>query len=209
MGRWCSHTSESRRQGRTRVLGGDKRLAPDTRSCRKYRLSFRSDGVLRHVSYSIEGLKSFAVVAAETASGAESNDPRSPRVVAGSTSMARPGRSLASPFSRVVDGHVKRGFFSRQNRRCRRLCGIPSGSARDSRLRERTDVRARGRSQTRSQPCSATFRFGAPRKGSTFALILLCAFVVPRRESSSPADIRACGRGRRCPGTRYRHSACL
>lgn len=171
-------TSEVDAHGRTRVLGGD--LVLRRIHARAGNTAFPSDpdGALRQVPYSIEGLKSFSVAAAETASGGRVDRSAVHKGGGWIDFYGPPGTIPSVSFSRVLDGHVKRGFFSGKvvvvGASAGSLQDVHSTAASGSELMSGPEVEANAISTVlRDFPLRST------PKGVDFALILLCAFVVP------------------------------
>jgi adenylate cyclase len=101
-------TTEVGQGGQTNVFGGDQVLRETGARAGNSNYVNDSDGVIRRQPYAVEGLQSFAVVAAEefrgrrlpVKEGFEWIDFRGP-----------PGTVRSVPFSRVIEGRTPPGFF--------------------------------------------------------------------------------------------------
>jgi adenylate cyclase len=101
-------TTEVEQGGQTNVFGGDRVVRQAGARAGSSNFINDSDGVIRRVPLAVEGLESFAVVAAEgfggrrlpVREGAEWIDYRGP-----------PGTVESVPFSRLLDGRTPPGFF--------------------------------------------------------------------------------------------------
>ncbi|MDX6402263.1 MAG: adenylate cyclase [Gaiellaceae bacterium] len=165
-------------RGRTNVLGGDAVLRRVHARVGNTAFPPDSDGVLRRVPYSVEGLTSFAVVAAEIASGGKVD-----RAAMGAERQwvdfyGPAGTVPAVSFSNVLKGKIKPGFFSGKVV----VVGASSGSLQD------LHPTATSRSQLMAGPeieanAISTVLRRFPLRSSPGAvdlsLILLCAFLVP------------------------------
>jgi CHASE2 domain-containing sensor protein/class 3 adenylate cyclase len=171
-------TSEVDAQGRTRVLGGDAVLRQIHARAGNTAFPSDPDGALRHVPYSIEGLKSFAVVAAETASGRRV-DRASVQKGGGWIDFYGPAGTIPGvSFSRVVAGDVKRGFFSGKVV----VVGASAGSLQDLHATATSGSELMSGPEIEANAISTVLRdfpLRNPPKGFGFALVLLSAFVVP------------------------------
>ncbi len=104
-------TTEVDEQGRSNVFGGEDVLRDIGARSGNALLPNDPGGVLRRVPYSVQGLKSFAVVAAESTSGRRV----SPAALDGDTAWidyaGGPGTVETVSFSRVIDGRYERDLF--------------------------------------------------------------------------------------------------
>lgn len=171
-------TSEVDAQGRTRVLGGDLVLRRIHARAANAAFPPDPDGALRHVPYSIEGLRSFAVAAAETASG-HKVARSSVRKGGGWIDFYGPAGTIPSiSFSRVLAGHVERGFFSGKVV----VVGASAGSLQDVHATATSGSELMSGPEIEANAISTVLRgfpLRSPPKGFDFALVLLSAFVVP------------------------------
>jgi adenylate cyclase len=111
-------TTEVGPGGSTNVFGGDETVRSVGARVGNTGLSADSRGVNRTVAYSVDGLPSFAVVAAQLARahGARGADPgRDAYTLPGHRAWidypGPPGSILTVPFSRVLAGKFKKGTF--------------------------------------------------------------------------------------------------
>ena len=171
-------TSEVDARGRTRILGGDTVLRQVHARAGNTAFPPDPDGALRHVPYSIEGLKSFAVAAAETASGRKV-DRSALHKGGGWIDFYGPAGTIPGvSFSRVLAGHFKRGFFSGKVV----VVGASAGSLQDVHATATSGSELMSGPEIEANAISTVLRgfpLGSSSKRFDFALVLLCAFVVP------------------------------
>ncbi len=171
-------TSEVGAHGQTNVLGGDAVLRQVHARAGNTAFPPDPDGVLRRVPYSIGGLKSFAVVAAETAAGRRVDRPAVSGAGGWIDFYGPAGTIPAVSFSRVVEGHVKRGFFSGKVV----VVGASAGSLQDVHATATSGSQLMSGPEVEANAISTVLRgfpLRSPPRGIDLALIILSAFLVP------------------------------
>ncbi|MDX6409572.1 MAG: adenylate cyclase [Gaiellaceae bacterium] len=170
--------SEVDARGATRVLGGDAVLRRIHARPGSTAFPPDPDGRLRHLPYSVEGLKSFAIAAAETAS-AQKIDRASVREGGGWIDFYGPAGTVpAVSFSRVAAGRVERGYFSGKVV----VVGASAGSLQDVHATATSGSELMSGPEIEANAISTALRdfpLRNPPKGFDFALIVLSAFAIP------------------------------
>ena len=121
-------TTEVDKGGRTAVFGGDRVLRAIGAKPGSSNFDNDDDGVIRRMPYEVEGLKSFARVAADEFRGGEA-----PAAKEGSEYIdyaGRPGTVDTVSFSRLVEGRSPAGDLQGQDRGRRGHRVVPAGCPR-------------------------------------------------------------------------------
>jgi adenylate cyclase len=104
-------TTEVNAKGGTDVLGGDANLKPIHAIAANALIPTDAGGVIRRFRYDVDGLKSFAVTAAERATGRAINPSSFPGGGAWIDYVGPPGTVPGVSFSRVLQGKFPKDFF--------------------------------------------------------------------------------------------------
>src|SRR3954469_94379 len=104
-------TTEVNSKGGSDVLGGDANLKPIHAVAANALIPTDAGGVIRRFRYQVDGLKSFAVTAAERATGGAINPKTFPGGGAWIDYVGPPGTVPGISFSRVLQGKFPKDFF--------------------------------------------------------------------------------------------------
>jgi serine/threonine-protein kinase len=99
-------------RGRSNVLGGEQLLREIDARAGNTGLPLDPGGVVRRVPYEVDGLRSFAVVAAEIATSTRVRPAMFPDEAALIDFRGEPGTVRSVSFSRLLDGSLRPGFFA-------------------------------------------------------------------------------------------------
>jgi CHASE2 domain-containing sensor protein/class 3 adenylate cyclase len=171
-------TSEVDERGGTNVFGGDDVVRRAHARVGNTAIPPDDDGVLRRVPYSVERLKSFAVVAAETASRSAIPSSAFDGAAAWIDFYGPPGTIPAVSFSRVAQGKIAPGFFSGKVV----VVGASSGSLQDVHSTAISGSELMSGPEVEANAISTALR-GAPLRKVPHAvdvlLIVLSALLIP------------------------------